>query len=262
MLTGSKSISRQIICGIGYVRGCLYIVLSLVYLWMYNCQLLPCLPWIDDCAVVDGKVHLQRKLWILRQNGFLGFSRSFVPFSVWIYVPLSLLWILILHQFFPTNQLAWHGRIGNSLWTTDIFPVVTSVSPKNNICERDRQNDFCDLKPFVLMFANQIKGEKAVWVTPRDLVLWCVLDFGESYQVRFGTWISGLQQGFLRYGMLASCWSNGFLSYVCDVGLWFHFIKYGTVVHNKQNLDKKIPTAKGKYHSIMTACSDPWFISI
>ena len=24
-----------------------------------------------------------------------------------------------------------------------------------------------------------------------------------------------------------------------SVGLWFHFIKYGTVVHNKQNLDKK-----------------------
>ena len=22
--------------------------------------------------------------------------------------------------------------------------------------------------------------------------------------------------------------SNGFLSYVCDVGLWFHFMKYGS----------------------------------
>ena len=166
------------------------------------------------------------------QNGFLGFSRSFLPFSVWIYVPLSLLWILILHQFFPTNQLAWHRRIGNSLWTADIFPVVASLSPKNNVRERDRQNDFHDLKPFVLMFANQIKGEKAIRVTPRDLVLWCVLDFGESYQVRFGTWISRLQQGFLRCWMLASWWSNGFLSYVCDVGLWFHFIKYGIVVHS------------------------------
>ena len=48
------------------------------------------------------------------------------------------------------------------------------------------------------MFANQIKGEKAVRVTPRDLVHWCVLDLGESYQVRFGTRISQLQQGFLR----------------------------------------------------------------
>ena len=159
-------------------------------------------------------------------------SRSFLPFSVWIYVPLSLHWIVILHQFFPTNQLAWHRRIGNSLWTADIFPVVASLSPKNNVRERDRQNDFHDLKPFVLMFANQIKGEKAVRVTPRDLVLWCVLDLGESYQVRFGTRISQLQQGFLRRWMLASWWSNGFLSYVCDVGLLFHFIKYGTVVHN------------------------------
>ena len=159
-------------------------------------------------------------------------SRCFLPFSVWIYVPLSLPWIVILHQFFPTNQLAWHRTIGNSLWTADIFPVVASLSPKNNVCERDRQNDFHDLKPFVLMFANQIEGEKAVRVTPCDLVLWCVLDLGESYQVRFGTRISQLQQGFLRRWMLAFWWSNGFLSYVCDVGLWFHFIKYGTVVHN------------------------------
>jgi len=134
------------------------------------------------------------------QNGFLGFSRSFPPFSVWIYVPLSLLWILILHQFFPTNQLAWHRRMGNSLWTA----VVTSLSSKNNACEHDRQNDFRDLKPFVLMFATQIKGEKAIRVIPRDLLLWCVLDFGESYQVRFGTWISWLQQGVLRHWMLAS----------------------------------------------------------
>ena len=94
------------------------------------------------------------------QNGFLGFSRSFLSFSVWIYVPLSLLWILILHQFFPTNQLAWHRRIGNSLWTTDIFLVVASLSLKNNVCERDRQNDFRDLKPFVLMFAIRSKERR------------------------------------------------------------------------------------------------------
>lgn len=107
----------------------------------------------------------KRTLDTSAQNGFVGFSRSFLPFSVWIYVPLSILWILILHQFFATNQLAWHRRIGNSLWTTDIFPVIASLSQKNNVCEHDQQNDFRDLKPFVLMFANQIKGEKAVWVT-------------------------------------------------------------------------------------------------
>ena len=55
--------------------------------------------------------------------------------------------------------------------------------------------------------------------------------------------------------MLTSLWSNCFLNYVCDVGLWFHFIKYGSTWH-KQNLDKIIATAKGKKRSLTTSCSD------
>ena len=39
--------------------------------------------------------------------------------------------------------------------------------------------------------------------------------------------------------------SNGFLSYVCDVVLWFHFMKFGST-WRKQNLDKIIAKAKGK----------------
>ena len=45
-----------------------------------------------------------------------------------------------------------------SLRTADVFPVVASLPPKNNVCEPERQNDFCDVKPFVSMLANQIKG--------------------------------------------------------------------------------------------------------
>ena len=45
-----------------------------------------------------------------------------------------------------------------SLRTADIFPVVASLPSKNNVCEPERQNDFRDVKPFVSMLANQIKG--------------------------------------------------------------------------------------------------------
>ena len=37
----------------------------------------------------------------------------------------------------------------------------------------------------------------------------------------------------LRRWMLTSSWSNSFLSYVCDVGLWFRFMKYGSTWHKK-----------------------------
>ena len=33
------------------------------------------------------------------------------------------------------------------------------MPPKNNVCEHERQNDFPAVKPFVLMFANQIKSK-------------------------------------------------------------------------------------------------------
>ena len=35
---------------------------------------------------------------------------------------------------------------------------LNSLHPKNNVCEHERQNDFCDVKTFVLMFADQIKS--------------------------------------------------------------------------------------------------------
>ena len=42
--------------------------------------------------------------------------------------------------------------------TADVFPVVASLPPKNNVCEPEWQNNFCDVKPFALMLANQNKG--------------------------------------------------------------------------------------------------------
>ena len=38
-----------------------------------------------------------------------------------------------------------------SLRTADAFPVVASLPPKNSVCEPERQNDFRDVKPLVLM---------------------------------------------------------------------------------------------------------------
>ena len=45
-----------------------------------------------------------------------------------------------------------------SLRTGDPFLVITSLPPKNGVCEPEEQNDFRDVKPFVLMLASQIKG--------------------------------------------------------------------------------------------------------
>ena len=63
---------------------------------------------------------------------------------------------------------------------TDVFPVVTSLHPKSNVREPERQNNFRDVIPFVLMLASQMKGENTALVTPRDLARWRVLGFGES----------------------------------------------------------------------------------
>ena len=64
----------------------------------------------------------------------------------------------------------------DSLRTADAFPVI---APKNSFGEPERQNDFRDVFPFVLMLANQIKGQNTGRVTPCDLARWSVLDFGE-----------------------------------------------------------------------------------
>ena len=45
-----------------------------------------------------------------------------------------------------------------SLETADVFLVVASLPTKNNVCETEWQNDLRDVKTFVLMLANQIKG--------------------------------------------------------------------------------------------------------
>ena len=74
-----------------------------------------------------------------------------------------------------------------SLRTADVFPVVASLPPKNNVCQPERQNDIRDVKAFVSSLTNQIKGQNTARVTPRDITRLRVLDFGESYQIRFGT---------------------------------------------------------------------------
>ena len=57
--------------------------------------------------------------------------------------------------------------------------------------------------------------------------------------------------------MLTSLWSNGFLSYVCDVGLWFRFIKYGST-RQKQNLDKIIALRLAISFSLTSADKRCW----
>ena len=74
----------------------------------------------------------------------------------------------------------------------------------------------------------------------RPRALACLVFWRESPNT-LGTWISRLLQGFLRLKMLTSFWRSGFLGYVCDVGLWFRFIKFANTWH-KQNLDKVIAT--------------------
>ena len=55
-----------------------------------------------------------------------------------------------------------------SLRTADVFPVVASLPPKNNVCEPERQNNIRDVKAFVSSLANQIKRQNTARVTPRD----------------------------------------------------------------------------------------------
>ena len=65
----------------------------------------------------------------------------------------KVIFLLLLYLFAELSTTA-------SLRTTDVFPVVASFPPKNNVCEHERQNDFPHVKPFVLMFTNQIKGHR------------------------------------------------------------------------------------------------------
>ena len=61
-------------------------------------------------------------------------------------------------------------------------------------------------------------------MTPRDLARWRILDFGESYQIterKFHDYNKALTR-------FPSTLNAGFFRYVCDVGLWLRFIKYGS----------------------------------
>jgi len=40
------------------------------------------------------------------------------------------------------------SRLSSSLQTADVFPVVASLPPKNNVCEPQRQNDFREVELF------------------------------------------------------------------------------------------------------------------
>ena len=68
-----------------------------------------------------------------------------VPFFV--FICRCVLFFFLFHQ----------GPIQTSLRTGDAFRVVASLPPKNSVCEPERQNDFRDVKPFVLMLASRIK---------------------------------------------------------------------------------------------------------
>ena len=46
-----------------------------------------------------------------------------------------------------------------SLRTADAFPVVASLPPKNSVCEPERQNDFRDVKPFVIRWKDRMQVE-------------------------------------------------------------------------------------------------------
>ena len=51
----------------------------------------------------------------------------------------------------PLNFRVFIHEYSLSLRTADVFAVVASVPPKNNVCEPERQNDFRGLEPFKSM---------------------------------------------------------------------------------------------------------------
>ena len=51
----------------------------------------------------------------------------------------------------PLNFRVFIHEYSLSLRTADVFAVVASVPPKNNVCEAERQNDFRGLEPFKSM---------------------------------------------------------------------------------------------------------------
>ena len=113
-----------------------------------------------------------------------------------------------------------------SLRTADLFPVVASLSPKNNVCEPEWPNHFCDVKLFVLMLATQIKGKNTARVTPRALAC---LGFWREFP---NTLWNGSFTTFNKVSCDLECWllCEATASYVMYVMLAFglHFIKFGS----------------------------------
>ena len=56
-----------------------------------------------------------------------------------------------------------------SLLAADVFHIVASLLPEKRAANMTGKNDIRDVKPFVLIFANQNKGQNATRVTHRDL---------------------------------------------------------------------------------------------
>ena len=88
-------------------------------------------------------------------------------------------------------------------------------------------------------------------MTPRDVAA------GVTWILTERAFHAFWQGGLLRRWMLTYLWSNGFLSFVCDVGLWFRFTKYGST-RQKQNLDKIIALRLAIYFSLTSADKRCW----
>ena len=58
----------------------------------------------------------------------------------------------------------------SSLRTADVFPVVASLPPKNNVCESEQRNDFRDVKPFQPITVLALKTKELTRETSRKIV--------------------------------------------------------------------------------------------
>ena len=56
-----------------------------------------------------------------------------------------------------------------SLRSADVFPVVASLPPKNNVCEPEQQNDFRDVNLLFWCWPIRKKDRNTAQVPPRDL---------------------------------------------------------------------------------------------
>ena len=92
---------------------------------------------------------MRLKIVIFQRNTFT--AHSYVFELAFFECPGPYFWKAVTYVFFARISLY-------ELFVLDAFPVVASLPPKNSVCEPEQQNDFRDVKPFVLMLAHQIKG--------------------------------------------------------------------------------------------------------